>query len=118
MDRVKWQHRVRASSLVEVVISMVIIVVVFGVAMMIMANITKGSLSLKKIQAQAILKKVLINEEGQAELTDKTLSIDGVAVEQKVKPYGEGLSEVHLTAYDDNNEKITEVRKVVQNKNE
>src|SRR5687768_6863422 len=90
--------RVRASSLLEVVVSMVIVVVVFGLAMMIIANITRGSLSAKKIQAQAVVKKALANEENQSELISKTMIIDSVTVEQEVKPYGAGLLEVHLTA--------------------
>ena len=106
-------RRVRASSLLEVIISMVIIVVVFGLAMMMMANITRGSLSTKKIHAQAILKSMLMNGEGQKEWVSKTAIIDSVTVEQDVKPYNTGLLEVHLTAYDMNNEKMAELRKIV-----
>ena len=111
-------QRLRASSLLEVIISMVIIVVVFGLAMMMTANITRGSLSTKKIHAQFILKSALMNGEGQKEWVSKTVLIDSVTVEQEVKPYNTGLLEVHLTAYDTNNEKMAELRKVVIENNE
>lgn len=107
-------RRIHASSLLEVVISMVIIVVVFGLAMMIIANIAKGSLSTKKIHAQAILKNVLADEERQRDLTSKIIIIDSVRVEQEVKSYvSPGLMEVQLTAYDSNGEKMAELRKIV-----
>lgn len=103
-----------ASSLLEVIVSMVIIVVVFGIAMMIMANVSRGSLSTKKIRAQAILKNALTNGENEGDWISKTMTVDSVRVEQEVKPYtNAGLLEVHLTAYDANDEKVAEVRKIV-----
>jgi Tfp pilus assembly protein PilV len=112
------KRRVRASSLLEVIVSMVIIVVVFGLAMMMIANITRGSLSTEKIHAQAVLKSALINGEDQKEWISKTVIIDSVTVEQEVKPYTTGLLEVRLTAYDMNNQKMAELRKVVIKDNE
>lgn len=111
-------RRVRASSLLEVIVSMVIIVVVFGLAMMMIANITRGSLSTKKMHAQSILKNMLMNGEGQKDWISKTVTIDSVRVEQEVKPYATGLLDVRLTAYDANNEKMAELRKVVIENNE
>jgi Tfp pilus assembly protein PilV len=111
-------RRLRASSLLEVVISMVIIVEVFGLAMMIIVNITRGSLSAKKIQAQAVLKNVLTSEERQSEPASKTSNVDSLAVVEEVKPYSTGLVEVHLIAYDTNNEKVAELRKIVITENE
>ncbi|MGY3214542.1 hypothetical protein [Mucilaginibacter sp. HD30] len=110
--------RLRASSLLEVIVSMVIIVVVFGLAMMMIVNITRGSLSTKKIRAHAILKSMFMNGDGQKEWISKTAIIDSVTVEQDVKPYNTGLLEVHLTAYDTNNEKMAELRKIVIDNNE
>lgn len=115
---VNLRQRVRASSLLEVVVSMVIIVVVFGLAMMMMANITRGALSTKKIHARSILKTALMDGESQKEWSNKTVTIDSVTVEQEVTPYNAGLLEIHLTAYDANNEKIAELRKVVIEDNE
>ena len=55
--------KIMASTILEVIVAMVIIVVVFGIAMMIYTNVLRMSLSVKKIQAQAILKETLYNIE-------------------------------------------------------
>ena len=43
--------KIMASTILEVIVAMVIIVVVFGIAMMIYTNVLRMSLSVKKIQA-------------------------------------------------------------------
>jgi len=111
--KIRMRYRVSASSLLEVIVAMVIIVVVFGLAMMIAANVSRGSLSVEKLHAQAVLKNVLAEEEGRRDFVSRTISIDSVAVEQEVKPYDAGLVEIHLTAYDNSNKKMAELRKVV-----
>jgi type II secretory pathway pseudopilin PulG len=110
----KLKHRVGASTIIEVVISMVIIVIVFGIAMTIFANVTRLSLSGKKLKAQALLRQAMITAEGTLNST-KTITIDEFRIEQEVKPYQQNsaLSDIHLTAYDQNQQKIAELEKVI-----
>ena len=117
MVRVKLKHsaRAKASSILEVLISMVIILIVFGIAMMISANLLRSSLSIKKINAQAVLSKLMIKIESKAYLTNKTFKLDSFIVEQEfIAPaVNPDLIEVHLTAYDVNQEKITDLKKLI-----
>lgn len=118
--KLKSRHQVRASTIIEVLISMVIIMVVFGIAMMIYANIVQSSLSVKKIRAQAILNEVLQTDESVPIINATTINVDNIRIEQVVKVYPSEsqLSQIDLTAYDNNGKEITALHKVIINKNE
>lgn len=114
------QPRVRASTIIEVLISMVIIMVIFGMAMMIYANVIRSSLSVKKVNAEAILNEILTNDEKTNDNSTQVLNIDDFRIEQVVKPYNSdnNLMEIDLVAYDANGQKITELHKVIIHKND
>lgn len=111
---------VAASTIVEVVVAMVIIVVIFGMAMMIFANVTQQALSTKKIRAAAILQNILLNAEQTRELPEQPFNQDNLRIIPELKPVENEpeLSELHLTAYDENQQKITEVREIMIKKYE
>ncbi|WP_259071776.1 hypothetical protein HDF24_25520 [Mucilaginibacter sp. X4EP1] len=111
----KLNTRVRASTIMEVVVSMVIIVVVFGIAMMIYTNVLRVSVSAKKLRAQALLREALFNAERDATKITQTFTVDDFRIEQEVKPSAQdkNLSDIHLTAYDQNQQKIAELEKVI-----
>jgi len=119
MDRSKLiaRGKVKASTILDVVVSMVIIILVFGIAMMIYSNVLRMSLSVKKIKAQAILQEILLKEEQAKEHTTQSITVDNFNIEQDVKLYNDDshLTEIHLTAYDTNHQKITELQKVMSN---
>jgi Tfp pilus assembly protein PilV len=69
------QHKLKASTIIEVLISMVIIMVVFGMAMMIYANVIRSSLSVKKVRAEAILNEILTNDEKANNNSTQVLNI-------------------------------------------
>jgi hypothetical protein len=119
-SKLTGKSRIRASSLLEVIISMVIILLVFTMAMMISANVMRSSLSVKKINAQAVLHELLGKAEQDKEASTNSFMIDSLRIDQVVKPYNEtpALLEIHLIAFDTNQEKVAELQKVVINKNE
>ena len=108
----KLNERVNASTIMEVIVSMVIIVIVFGIAMMIFSNVLRLSVSAKKIRARAILYEAMITAEHNAENITQTFTIDDFRVEQEVKSYN-NATDIHLTAYDQNQKKIVELEKVI-----
>lgn len=112
--------RVQASTILEVIISMVIILVVFGIAMMISANIFRSSLSVKKIKARALLNELLIKAENNKENTSQTFTLDSFRIEQEIKisETNKNLIEIHLTAFDENQEKVDDVQKLILDKHE
>jgi Tfp pilus assembly protein PilE len=107
--------KVRASTLLEVVIAMVIIILVFGMAMMIYANVLRLSLSAKKIKAQAVLQDIALKAEQTGQYSTGSVTIDDFRIEQEVQPFSNDtlLNKIHLTVYDANQQKITELQKVL-----
>jgi len=99
----------------EVVISMVVIVVVFTIAMAIFGNVQRLSLTGKKIKAQAVLKEAFLKPEQHIAVGKQTTTIDEFRVEQEITPYGQSnnLYQISLTAYDNNGEKVAESKNVM-----
>jgi len=118
--KLKYSGRLKASSILEVIISMIVILLVFGIAMMISANVMRSSLSVKKINAEALLHELLIKVEENKENSTQTFTLGDFRVEQEIKTYNSdpALIDIHLTAYDINQEKVAELQKVIINKNE
>jgi hypothetical protein len=116
----KYNSRVKASTMLEVIISMIIILLVFTIAMMISANVMRSSLSVKKINAQAVLHELLIKAEQNKEVHSQIFTTDDFRVVQDIKPDEnfQNLLNIHLTAYDTNQEKVAELQKIIANKNE
>lgn len=111
---------VRASTIMEVLIAMIMIIVVFGIAMMIFTNVLNSSLSVKKIRAQAILHEMMLNVEKSRNEVSQSVSTDDFRIEQEIKPYNGNVAliDVHLTAFDNNQQKVAELEKVILNKND
>jgi Tfp pilus assembly protein PilE len=119
-NKVNINTKVKASTILEVLISMVIIVVVFGIAMMIYANVTQSSLSVKKIKAEAVLGEYLQNAEKSTGNATQSFTVDSLNIEQTIKSYNteKHLVEIDLVAYDANQQKVAELHKVIINSNE
>lgn len=111
----KLNAKLDASTIMEVVVSMVIIVIVFGIAMMIYTNVLRVSVSAKKLRAQSLLREALFNAERDTANTSQTFNVDDFRIEQEIKPYeqNKNLIDIHLTAYDQNQQKTAELEKVI-----
>jgi Tfp pilus assembly protein PilV len=118
--KLKVKSKLPASSIIEVLIAMVVIMVVFGTAMMIYANIMQSSMSVKKLRAQAILNQTLQADESSANPASTTFSADELHIEQTVKSYNNeaDLTEIDLSAYDANGKELISLHKVIINQNE
>ena len=119
-SKLNTQLTVKASTIMEVLIAMILMIVVFGIAMMIFTNVLNSSLSVKKIRAQAILQETLINAEKADTNLSQSISVDDFRIEQEIKPYdgNAALIDIHLTAFDQNQQKIAQLEKVILNKND
>jgi Tfp pilus assembly protein PilV len=119
-SKLTLETKVKASTILEVLISMIIIILVFGIAMMIYSNVTRLSLSVKKIQAQAILQGLMTNIEQSKENTSQSIIAGDYTIEQSVKSYNDktNLVDVRLTAYDDNHQEVAELQKVMIRSND
>lgn len=109
------KSQVNASTVLEVVVSMVIIVLVFGTAMMIYGNVMRMSLPAQKLRAQAVLAQTMKAIQEAAATQDAKSLIAGFTVERTVKPYDGNakLLEVDLKAYDENNQLLAELNQLI-----
>ena len=101
----------------EVVIAMVIIVLVFGIAMIIFSNVLRLSLSEKKIHASAVLREAVLKAENNPANASQTFIVGDFKIVQEAGPYNGNtdLTDLHLTIYDQNNQKIDELQQVMIN---
>jgi Tfp pilus assembly protein PilV len=107
--------KLKGSSVLEVVVAMVIIVIVFGLAMIIYANVTPMSLSGQKIKAQAILQEKLLDVEQERYPAGKSIDTAGLHIEQKIEACNRDtmLNVINLAAYDGNQQKIAVLQKLI-----
>lgn len=112
--KLKLNSGVPASSIMEVVIAMVLIVIVFGIAMTIFANVLRTTLSVKQLRAQAILQEVF--SAGGETFENRTFQSGDFTITQTVSPYGgeNDLLSVKLEAFDQNNESTAVCRKIIR----
>jgi type II secretory pathway pseudopilin PulG len=108
-------QKVRASTIIEVLISMIVIMVVFGIAMLIFANVTRSGVSEKKVRSSAVLQQILLDDERTTDLASRTFTVDSLRIEQQVKNYnGQGsLVEIDLRAYDTGGQLTAETHKII-----
>jgi len=113
--KLKVRSKVQASTILEVVISMIVIIAVFGIALMIFSNVTRLSLSAKKLKAEAILEDRVLMLQQSNDNIDETIVAEGFSIEQRITAYNNNsnLSNVRLTAFDENNNLIAELQKVI-----
>lgn len=116
--KLNLRTKVAASSLLEVVVSMVVIMVVLVLALTIFANVTRSSISAKQWRAQTIINDLQVKAQDTIALTTQELTINGWRVAQDVKDYAgsAALKEVHLTVFDEHNDKIAELRRLIISK--
>jgi Tfp pilus assembly protein PilV len=96
------KQKIPASSLPEVVVSMVIIVVVLALAMSIFAQVSRTSLSVRKVKAQAILNEIALNTIRAEERPQNTTFTAGGfrIVQERTAGDESGTIILRLTAFD------------------
>ena len=106
--------KVGGSTILEVVVSMVLIMAIFGIAMMIVVNVTNMSLSFKKLKAESLLQQTALKN-SDIETGTKTMYVAGTRIEQDITPYADNaaLRQLHLSAYDGNQKIIAELTQII-----
>lgn len=106
--------KLRASTLLEVVVSMVLIVVVFTIALTIYTNVLKLSLSIRKLKARAVLSEFALRADSGSSVSSQNFNQGELRVEQQVDAYkgNNGLQQVSLTAFDEEGMPLDSVKKI------
>jgi hypothetical protein len=109
-----FKAKVKASTLLEVVVSMVLIVVVFTLALTIYSNVLKLSLSVRKLRAHAVISALALRADSGSSASSETFTEGDLRVEQQASLYQgkAGLQQVSLTAFDEAGIALDSVKKI------
>ncbi|OOQ58331.1 hypothetical protein [Mucilaginibacter pedocola] len=115
MVRQVAKHKLTASSLLEVLIAMVVIVVVFGIGMMIYSNVARSSVTTTKLRARSILDTELSDTEENSAAADSNYSVDSLGITRVYTPFlqAKNLQVVTLTAFGTRGDTLAQVQKVI-----
>ncbi len=104
----KIKQQVPGSSILEVVISMVIIVMVLGLSLTIYSNVMRQSLPQAKLHAQLAVQQALLQARHQEQVA--TAPDTAITIEQEEKLYEEGsrLRSIHVKAFNHDHELLAE----------
>lgn len=79
--------KIKASTLLEVIIAMVIILVVFTLAIGVYNNVLRSSPSIKKEQVKALTDQVIEQSIKDEQWEDEDITIEGITIKKIVLPY-------------------------------
>lgn len=106
--------RLSASTIPEVVIAMVIILVIFSIAMMIFINVSRSSLSAKRVYAESIVRGMLIRS-STGDLSQDSTEVDDLHIRRELTPVDgkQGLQMIVLTAFDNDKNMIVRMSGII-----
>lgn len=117
MDGMKMS-RIKASSLLETIIALMVIMIVFGIAMTIYVNVMKNSTSLSELKASLKLEELARETKEKKSYFDESFNDESTLIEKKVKKYNdrEGLLLLDFQAYDKTNKRLAERKEIILDK--
>jgi competence protein ComGC len=90
-SKITKKGMLQAATIMEVVIALVIIVVVFGMAMMIFANVTQQAISTKKDTGCSMCSEMsMLKADQSQQLPQEAFNQDGFRIIPVVKPFESG----------------------------
>lgn len=117
MVRLKFPsaQRLKASSLLEVMVSLVIIFTVFGLATGLYTNVMRSSYTLPESMAQSELAKLAAETKKKHTYLDENITIGIFQIEKTVKPYPNVpfALEMHLVARKPENKVVAERKEIL-----
>lgn len=87
MAQLRHHTKIKAATLLEVIVAMVVIMIVFTLATGIFANIIKSSPSVKQHHVNALLAQVIAESITKQNWKDETITVDSMILQKTVKPY-------------------------------
>ncbi|MFK8103064.1 MAG: hypothetical protein AB8G15_11085 [Saprospiraceae bacterium] len=110
-----WKFRLVATTIIESMVAMVIIVLSFGVGMMIYMNVIGGDQLIAKTKADILLQEELVQTKKMKRLYDETKRVEGMILAKEVTPYldQENAFVVVVKAIDPAGVTIREIKEVI-----
>ncbi len=109
------QLSLKASTLVETIMAMVIIVIAFGTAMLLYMQVTNGEQLLARSQAHILLKQVAEEAKIQKEFKTASFEHQGLRIKKQFQPYSNypGAFLMNLEALGPRGEVLATYREIV-----
>ena len=107
--------KLQASSMLEVITAMVIIMIIFAVATTMFVKVTSSGFTLEKINAQLLLNNKAIDSKLKQNFKEEETKEGEITIKQSIKPYGSNSSLIllHLEAFDNSNKKVADKKELV-----
>lgn len=110
------EKKIQASTLIEVITSMIIILIIFGISMMIVTNINTTSNTRMKLFAGMNINKLSEETKEEQSFFDEDYKIEGLKIEKKVSPYKNSENSILLEfiAFDVKGRKLATIREIIK----
>ena len=107
--------KLNATTLAEALIAMVVILLSFGIAVTIFANVTASSRLHEKTRAEILIQEAAVKTKSDKNMLDGEMEYAGIKIQKKVSQYQgvKGLSVLSLNAFDRNDKKIAEYNELL-----
>ncbi len=111
----KLKGKLRASTLLEVIVAMVVILIVFVLATGIYANVMRVSPSVKQQQVKALISGLIEKSIAESNWNDEEIEVDSIYLLKKVLPYQDfiDLKLLQVIAIEQNKE-IGNIKRIVR----
>ena len=107
--------KIKGSTLIEVLVAMIIVMVTFGIAMAIFINVSSSDRHVQKLKAQLLLSEVAIRTKAENSFIDATIELENITLNKTITSYREipGLNILLLEAFDINGKKVAERKELI-----
>ncbi len=109
------KKRYKASTLIEVLVAMIIILICAGLGMSAFSNLNKDMNGNLEIRAEVYLDKVANNAKAGKNYTDEVFQFEGIRIEKSFMPYKKEkrLIVMDILAFNGLNQNIGEIKEVI-----
>ena len=115
MARTKLRDKIEGSTLLEVIISMIVIMIIFGITLTIFTKVIYSTTSASEIRAKCILRDLLEKQEEAKDVSSQSITTIDFTIEETATIYNNqgDLVLVRLAAFDQNNKQVAELLKII-----
>ena len=84
---VKLNHKIKGFSIIESMVSMVIVVIVFSLSSMVIANVSSSGISKEKLDAYMLVKSLRDKTLKYNRFIDESIEVNGLLIEKTITDY-------------------------------
>lgn len=108
--------KIQASTLIEVITAMIIIMIIFGIAMMIFTNINTTSNTKLKLFAGMHIDKVYEETIKENSFFDEDYQVESIKIEKKIMPYknNDNIIILQFIAFDNKGKELLNKKELVR----